>query len=85
MHSQRMDVEADFSSSLLRRFLSQMYEGWIVSKVRSLFWRRIVSTGGGAFQLEGAFDLEEGVVSTGGSAFQLEDTRFRMHLIWRRG
>ena len=52
------------------------YGGWIVSKVQSLFWRRltslrrgVVSTGGGAFQLENTticgggvrFDLEEGV------------------------
>ena len=37
------------------------YGGWIVSKVQSLFWRRVTS-------------LRRGVVSTGGGAFQLEDT-----------
>ena len=35
------------------------YGGWIVSKVQSLFWRRVTS-------------LRRGVVSTGGGAFQLE-------------
>ena len=39
------------------------YGGWIVSKVQSLFWRRVTS-------------LRRGVVSTGGDAFQLEDTTF---------
>ena len=37
------------------------YGGWIVSKVQSLFWRRVTS-------------LRRGVVSTGGGTFQLEDT-----------
>ena len=39
------------------------YGGWIVSKVQSVFWRRVTS-------------LRRGVVSTGGGAFQLEDTTF---------
>ena len=43
--------------------LSDYYGGWIVSKVQSLFWRRVTS-------------LRRGVVSTGGGAFQLEDTTF---------
>ena len=34
-----------------------------MSKVQSLFWRRVTS-------------LREGAVSTGGGAFQLEDTTF---------
>ena len=42
---------------------SIQYGGWIVSKVQSLFWRRVNS-------------LRRGVVSTGGGAFQLEDTTF---------
>ena len=54
---------------------AHFYGGWIVSKVQSVFWRRVtslrrgvVSTGGGTFLLEDAsfcggvyFDLEEGV------------------------
>ena len=39
------------------------YGGWIVSKVQSVFWRRVTS-------------LRRGVVSTGGGTFQLEDTSF---------
>ena len=39
------------------------YEGWIVSKVQSVFWRRVTS-------------LRRGVVSTGGGTFLLEDTSF---------
>ena len=36
-----------------------------MSKVQSLFWRRVTSLRGGG-----------GIVSTGGGAFQLEDTTF---------
>ena len=39
------------------------YGGWIVSKVQSVFWRRVTS-------------LRRGVVSTGGGTFLLEDTSF---------
>ena len=59
------------------------YGGWIVSKVQSLFWRRVTS-------------LRRGAVSTGGGAFHLEDTTFcgggvrfdleeGVYLIWSRG
>ena len=40
-----------------------LYGGWIVSKVQSVFWRRVTS-------------LRRGVVSTGGGTFLLEDTSF---------
>ena len=39
------------------------YGGWIVSKVQSVFWRRVTS-------------LRRGVVSTAGGTFLLEDTNF---------
>ena len=50
------------------------YGGWIVSKVQSLFWRRVPS-------------LRRGAVSTGGGAFHLENTLFveECVLISRRG
>ena len=62
VHTPAVQLLSAKSSLFVCRLLPvQNYGGWIVSKVQSLFWRRVNS-------------LRRGVVSIGGGAFQLEDT-----------
>ena len=61
-----MGVTAVFGYVYIIYYHRQEYRllwGWIVSKVQSVFWRRVTS-------------LRRGVVSTGGGTFLLEDTSF---------
>ena len=58
------------------------YGGWIVSKVQSLFWRRVTSLRKGVVLTEGgAFHLED-ITFCGGVCFVLEEG---VLLIWSRG
>ena len=51
------------TEALAAELMNVSYGGWMVSKVQSVFWRRVTS-------------LRRGVVSTGGGTFLLEDTSF---------
>ena len=58
------------------------YGGWIVSKVQSLFWRRVTSLRKGVVSTErGAFHLED-ITFCGGVCFVLKEG---VLLIWSRG
>ena len=69
------------------QYTSRHVWGWIVSKVQSLFWRRVTS--GGAFQLEDTtfcgggvrFDLEEGSYFAGGEVTLLQNSDYTFDTI----